>query len=86
MHTFALAYFPHLHGIGRSSDKEIVIMFDFITSSPSSPSCCSCTQVDQFSNFLQMENVTKHMIADMHILFVAKYLLMSGEVFQDPIS
>ena len=31
LHTF-----PHLHGIGRSSGKEIVIMFGFITSSSSS--------------------------------------------------
>ena len=47
---------------------------------------CSRTQVDQLPNFLQMENVTKHAIADMHILYVAKYLIMLEEIFQDPIS
>ena len=47
---------------------------------------CSRTQVDQLPNFLQMENVTKHTIADMHVLCVAKYLMMSEEIFQDPIS
>ena len=47
---------------------------------------CSRTQVDQLPNFLQMENVTKHTIADIHVLCVAKYLMMSEEIFQDPIS
>ena len=47
---------------------------------------CSLTQVDQLSNFLQMENVTKHTIADTHVLCVAKYLMVSEEIFQDPIS
>ena len=46
----------------------------------------SRTQVDQLPNFLQMENVTKHTIADIHVLCVAKYLMMSEEIFQDPIS
>ena len=36
MHVFVLAHFPHLHGIGRSSGKEIVFMFSFITSASSS--------------------------------------------------
>ena len=47
---------------------------------------CSLTQVDQLSNFLQMENVTKHTIVDTHVLCVAKYLMVSEEIFQDPIS
>ena len=46
----------------------------------------SRTQLDQLPNFLQMENVIKHTIADMHVLCVAKYLMMSEEIFQDPIS
>ena len=32
---------------------------------------CSRTQVDQLPNFLQIENVTKHTIADIHVLCVA---------------
>ena len=47
---------------------------------------CSRTQLDQLPNFLQVENVIKHTIADMHVLCVAKYLMMSEEIFQDPIS
>ena len=39
-----------------------------------------------YQTFLQMENVTKHTIADMLILCMEKYLVMSEEVFQDPIS
>ena len=47
---------------------------------------CSRTQLDQLSNILQMENVIKHTMADMHVLCVAKYLMRSEEIFQDPIS
>ena len=72
--------FPHLHGIVRYSGKEIVIIFGFVLA------VFSRTQVDQLPNFLQMENVTKHTIADIHVLCVAKYLMMSEEIFQDPIS
>ena len=36
---------------------------------------CSRTQVDRLPKFLQMENVTKHTIADMHVLCVTKYLI-----------
>ena len=63
MHTFAFALFPHLHGIGRFSGKEILIMFDLLLHQHLL-AVCSRTQMDQLPNFLQIGNVTKHAIAE----------------------
>ena len=87
MHTFALAHFPHFHGIGRSSGKDIVsLCLASLLHYNHLLAVCSRTQVDQLTNFLEMENLTKHTIADMCVLCVAKYLMVSEEIFQDPVS
>ena len=88
MHTFALAHFPHLHGIGRSSGKEIVTMFGFITSSSSSS--CSLQSYSSGSITKIFANGERNQTYDCgYARFMRNKILdlmMSEEIFQYPIS
>ena len=80
MHTFALAHFPHLHGCFSHLTRKLSLCLALLRHHHLF-AVCSRTQVNQLLNFLQMENVTKHTIVDMPVLCLAKYLMMSEEIF-----
>ena len=75
MHTFTLVHFPHMHGIVDAQTRKSSLCLASLLHHHLL-AVYSRAQADQLPNFLQMESVTKHTIADMHILCVAKYLMM----------